>query len=127
MRMILKGKLGLLSSIDYDQIEQTRYKTREGMKTSVRKGKAAGRIAYGYRIKLMYDDRGDRIPGARQVDDEQADIIRWIFDQYVLGRSPSQMAVDLYNRVPPVPGPRGLRWRDNAICGSKDRGGRHPQ
>ena len=63
MRMILKGKLGLLSSIDYDQIEQTRYRTREGMKTSVRKGKVAGRIAYRYRIKLMYDDKGERIPG----------------------------------------------------------------
>jgi hypothetical protein len=115
-------ELGLRSIINHDQIEQTRYKTREGMKTSIKKGKAAGGIAYGYRIKLIYDDRGDRIPGVREVDEEQANIVRWIFEQYGLGRSPSEMAVELNNRIPPVAGPRGLRWRDTAIRGSKERG-----
>ena len=115
-------ELGLRSIISHDMIEQTRYKTREGMKTAVRKGKAAGGIAYGYRAKLVYDDRGDRIPGLREIDEEQAEIVRWIFQQYVLGRSPKDMAIDLNKRAPQVPGPRGLRWRDTAIRGSKERG-----
>ena len=32
-----------------------------------------------------------------------------------VGCSPSQMAVELNARIPPVPGPPGLRWRDTAI------------
>ena len=85
-------------------IEQTRYRTREGMKTTVRKGKAAGGLAYGYRIKFEYDAKGDRVPGLREINEEEAEIVRWIYQQYVLGRSPKELAVDLNNRVPPVPG-----------------------
>ncbi len=114
-------ELGLRAIISHDMIEQTRYKTREGMKTAIRKGKAAGGIAYGYRAKLVYDEHGDRIPGLRQIDEEQAEIIRWIFQQYFLGRSPKEMAIELNNRIPPVPGPRGLKWRDTAIRGSRER------
>ncbi|WP_426129727.1 recombinase family protein [Pararhizobium sp. PWRC1-1] len=115
-------ELGLRSIINHDMIEQTRYKTREGMKTSVRKGKAAGGIAYGYRMKLEHDDKFNRIAGLREVDEGQAEIVRWIFGQYAIGRTPSDLAIDLNNRVPPVPGPRGLMWRDTAIRGHRDRG-----
>lgn len=95
-------ELGLRAIISHDMIEQTRYKTREGMKTAVRKGKAAGGIAYGYRAKLVYDEHGDRVPGLRQIDEDQADIIRWIFQHYVLDRSPKETAIELNN-----PRPRG--------------------
>ncbi|WP_202033818.1 recombinase family protein [Agrobacterium larrymoorei] len=115
-------ELGLRSIISHDMIEQTRYRTREGMKTSVKKGRAAGGIAYGYRAKLVYDVKGDRIPGEREIDEEQAEIVRWLFEQYVLGRSPKELAVELNGRLPPVPGPRGLKWRDTAIRGHRDRG-----
>jgi len=115
-------ELGLRSIISHDMIEQTRYRTREGMKTSVTKGRAAGGIAYGYRAKLIYDAKGNRIPGEREIDEEQAEIIRWIFEQYVLGRSAKELAVELNGRLPPVLGPRGLRWRNTAIRGHRDRG-----
>ena len=115
-------ELGLRSIISHDMIEQTRYRTREGMKTTVRKGKAAGGIAYGYRIKLEYDAKGDRIPGLREINEEEAEIVRWIYQQYVLGRSPKELAVELNNRVPPVPGPKGAKWRDTAIRGRRDLG-----
>ena len=38
-------ELGLRSILSHEMIEQTRYRTREGMKTSVTKGRAAGGIA----------------------------------------------------------------------------------
>ena len=115
-------ELGIRAVLSHEMIEQTRYRTREGMKTTVTKGRAAGGIAYGYRAKLVYDAKGDRIPGEREIDEEQAEIVRWIFEQYVLGRSPKELAVELNNRLPPVPGPRGLKWRDTAIRGHRDRG-----
>ena len=115
-------ELGLRSILSHEMIEQTRFRTREGMKTSVTKGRAAGGIAYGYRAKLVYDAKGNRIPGEREIDEEQAEIVRWIFEQYALGKSPKELAVELNSRTPPVPGPRGLKWRDTAIRGHRDRG-----
>ncbi|MCD4660388.1 MAG: recombinase family protein [Agrobacterium sp.] len=115
-------EMGLRVTLSQELIEQIRYRTREGMKTAVRKGKATTCLAYGYRVKLEYDGNGDRIPGLREVNEEQAEIVRWIFEQYALGRSPKELAFDLNNRAPVLPGPRGLKWRDTAIRGHRDRG-----
>ncbi|WP_345483488.1 recombinase family protein [Shinella granuli] len=120
-------ELGRRSIISHDMIEQTRYRTREGMKTTVRKGKAAGGIACGYCIKLEYDAKGDRIPGLRESKDEEAEIIRWIYQQYVLGRSPQELATELNDRVPPVPGPQGAPWRDTTIRGDRRRHQKAPR
>lgn len=107
-------------------VEQGRYRTREGMRTTVQKGKAAGGIAYGYRVKQAYDERGDRIPALREIDEAEARIIRWIYEEYAKGRSPKDLAVELNSRVPAVPGPRGAKWRDTAIRGSQPWQ-RHPE
>lgn len=88
----------------------------------VQKGKAAGGIAYGYRAKQAYDERGDRIPGLREIDEAEAQIIRWIFAEYAKGRSPKEIAVELNSRIPAVAGPRGVKWRDTAIRGHVSRG-----
>ncbi|MBY3102852.1 recombinase family protein [Rhizobium laguerreae] len=108
--------------LSQEMVEQGRYRTREGMRTTVQKGKAAGGIAYGYRVKQAYDERGDRIPGLREIDEAEARIIRWIFEEYAKGRSPKDLAVELNSRVPAVPGPRGAKWRDTAIRGHVSRG-----
>ncbi|POH33796.1 MULTISPECIES: recombinase family protein [Sinorhizobium] len=108
--------------LSQEMVEQGRYRTREGMRTTVQKGKAAGGIAYGYRVKQAYDERGDRIPGLREIDEAEARIIRWIFEEYAKGRSPKELAIELNSRVPPVPGPRGAKWRDTAIRGHVSRG-----
>ncbi|MBW9063074.1 hypothetical protein JNB71_07060 [Rhizobium herbae] len=50
-------------------VEQGRYRTREDMRTSVQKGKAASSLAYGYQFKAAHDERGDRIPGLRETDE----------------------------------------------------------
>ncbi len=92
------------------------------MRTTVQKGKAAGGLAYGYRVKQAYDERGDRIPGLREIDEAEAEIIRWIFEEYARGRSPKNVAFDLNNHTPAVRGPRGLSWRDTAIRGHVSRG-----
>ena len=108
--------------LSQETVEQGRYRTREGMRTTVQKGKAAGGIAYGYRVKQAYDERGDRIPGLREIDEAEVQIIRWIFEEYAKGRSPKDIAIELNSRVPAVPGPRGAKWRDTAIRGHVSRG-----
>ncbi len=115
-------EMGLRAVLSHELIEQIRYRTREGMKTAVRKGKVPGGLSYGYRLLQSYDERGDRIPGKREIDEAEAEIIRWIFQEYALGKSPKELAVELNNRQPPVPGPRGMLWRDTAIRGHVSRG-----
>ncbi|WP_430246043.1 recombinase family protein [Neorhizobium sp. DAR64861/K0K2] len=115
-------EMHLSAVLSQETVEQGRYRTREGMRTTVQKGKAAGGIAYGYRVKQAYDERGDRIPGLREVADAEARIIIWIFEEYAKGRSPKDIAVELNSRVPAVPGPRGAKWRDTAIRGHVSRG-----
>jgi hypothetical protein len=73
-------------------------------------------------VKQAYDERGDRIPGLREIDEAEAEIIRWIFEEYARGRSPKNVAFDLNNHTPAVRGPRGLSWRDTAIRGHVSRG-----
>jgi DNA invertase Pin-like site-specific DNA recombinase len=113
-------EVGIRAVLSQELIEQIRYRTLEGMKSAVRKGKAAGGLSYGYRVAQQYDAKGDRIPGLREIDPEEAAIIQEIFREYARGRSPIQIAEELNRRG--VPGPRGLKWRDTAIRGHVDRG-----
>lgn len=59
-------EVGIRAVLSQELIVQIRYRTREGMKSAVRKGKAAGGLAYGYRVGQQYDAKGDRIPGMRE-------------------------------------------------------------
>ncbi|MCJ8240630.1 recombinase family protein [Peteryoungia algae] len=113
-------EMGLRATLSQELVEQIRYRTREGMKTAVRRGKATTCLAYGYRIKLEYDAHGERIPGLREVDPVQAEVVQEIFSLYADGVSPSAIAVELNRRG--IPGPRAAAWRDTAIRGHVDRG-----
>lgn len=113
-------EIGLRSILSHELVEQIRYRTREGMKTATRKGKVAGGLSYGYPLKAEYDASGNRIRGLREIDEEAAEVIRWIFAQYADGLSPSALAQELNRKG--IPGPRGLKWRDTAIRGHVDRG-----
>nr|CAD6595430.1 recombinase family protein [Rhizobium sp. Khangiran2] len=113
-------EMALRAALSHELVEQIRYRTREGMKTTVRKGRSAGGLAYGYRTRLEYDAAGERIRGLRDIDEAEAKIIVWIFEQYASGRTPLQIAVDLNSRS--IPGPRGAKWRDTAIRGHRRRG-----
>lgn len=81
-------EMSLRVTLSQELIEQIRYRTREGMKTAVRKGKATTCLAYGYKVRLEYDGNGDRIPGLREIVTVEAETVRWIFQQYAEGVSP---------------------------------------
>ncbi len=55
-------EMALRAVLSHELVEQIRYRTREGMKTANRKGKATTCLAYGYRIKIEHDAAGNRIP-----------------------------------------------------------------
>ena len=113
-------EMALRAALSHELVEQIRYRTREGMKTAVKKGKASTCLAYGYKLSQQRDANGDRIKGLREVDTVKADIVRRIYQLYADGISPRDIA-QLLNKES-IPGPRGRKWRDTAIRGHVGRG-----
>lgn len=112
--------MALRSALSHEVVESVRYRTREGMKTAVKKGMASTCLAYGYSLSQQRDANGDRIKGRRDINPDKAEIIRRIFKLYADGMSPRDIA-KLLNKEK-VPGPRGKKWRDTAIRGHVSRG-----
>jgi Recombinase len=110
----------LRAVLSHELVEQIRYRTREGMKTAVSKGKATTCLAYGYMLSRQRDHDGDRLRGLREIDTYKADIVQRIFKLYADGMSPRDIA-HLLNKEGVI-GPRGKKWRDTAIRGHVSRG-----
>ncbi|MBB4351023.1 recombinase family protein [Aliirhizobium cellulosilyticum] len=102
-------ELHMRSTLSHELVEQIRYRTREGMKTAARKGKATTRVSYGYRLGQQRDANGDRIKGLREIEPAEAEIVRWIFEQYADGVSPAAITQNLNARA--VPAPQHKYWR----------------
>ena len=94
-------------------------KTRRGLRGRVELGKAGGALCFGYRIVRTFKD-GVVSTGEREVVLKEADIIRRIFQDYIAGISPKQVAKDL-NREG-LRGPRGALWGPSTIYGNPKRG-----
>lgn len=67
--------------------------------------------------------------GETEIDPKQAEVVRWIFEQYAAGWSALRIAVDLNNRVVASPGSgwnrssrRKAKWVTSAIAGDKRKG-----
>lgn len=86
---------------------------RRGMDGVIRDGRHAGGRAFGYR---PVPGR----PGELEIVPAEADVVRWIFAEFVKGRSPRDLAGDLNTQgVKPA---RGARWNASTINGNMTRG-----
>lgn len=94
-------------------LQDLAHKVRRGMSGRVREGLSAGGRAYAYRPVPGK-------PGELVIVEEEARIVRRIFDAYVAGATPREIAGRL-NRDG-VPPPRGKWWNASTINGSKERG-----
>ncbi len=102
----IRGLVGSLFMADL------KHKVRRGLAGVVNDGRVAGGNAYGY-------DMVPGKPGERTINDEQAAVIRTIFDRYLKGYTPRDIARQLNDEG--VPPPRGVRWNASTINGSKNR------
>ncbi|MBR1300594.1 recombinase family protein [Bradyrhizobium sp. AUGA SZCCT0042] len=108
----IDGALRALMSEQF--IENLRVHTRRGLEGVLRDGRHAGGRAYGYRaIKGK--------PGELEIVEEEAEIVRQIFSNYIAGKTPRQIAQDL-NKGGVRP-PRGRLWNASTINGNASRGG----
>jgi DNA invertase Pin-like site-specific DNA recombinase len=107
---VLVGLRGLVGQL---YREDNAHKVRRGQAGRVRQGRSAGGLSYGY--APVAGDRGRRV-----IVENEAKIIRRIFEEYVAGRTPRDIACDL-NRDG-VPPPRGRVWNASTINGNMQRG-----
>jgi site-specific DNA recombinase len=108
----IDGTLRALMSEQF--IENLRVHTRRGLEGVLRDGRHAGGRAYGYRA---VKDK----PGELEIVEEEAEIVRQIFADYIAGKTPRQIAHDLNKRG--VRPPRGRLWNGSTINGHVARGG----
>ena len=94
-------------------------KTRRGMRGRVELGKAGGGLCYGYRVVRQLQN-GVMTTGEREINSEEAAVVRRIFESYAAGASPKQIAKILNNEG--VRGPQGSLWNPSTIHGSPKRG-----
>lgn len=76
-------------------LDDLRDKTLRGMEGRALAGMATGNLAYGYRSIPVLDAYG-KITGHRiEIDEQRSNVVRWIFAQYLNGRSLSNIAHEL--------------------------------
>jgi site-specific DNA recombinase len=108
---------GLMADLYRDNLAD---KTRRGQTGRVIAGFNPGGLAYGYRRIARFDERGEPIHGLREIDEDQALVVRRIFAEFIDGRSPREIAGRL--NAEGVVSPSGGKWSAASINGDRVRG-----
>ncbi len=111
--------IGLKGTMNALFLKDMAAKVRRGQRGRLEDGLAPAGICYGYRPIHEMDSRGEVSRGKREIIEEQADIIRRIFEEYATGISPRVIAKRL--NMEGIPSPRGGQWVASAINGSRAR------
>jgi len=110
----LKGTMGALYLKDLAD------KTRRGLRGRVEEGKSGGGLCYGYDVVRQPTASVEAPRGDRTINPAEATIVRRIFEEYAVGKSPKRIAADL-NRED-IRAPSGGDWGSSTINGNRQRG-----
>ena len=111
------GLKGTMSSLFLKDLAQ---KTHRGLEGRVRKGKSAGGVTYGCDAVRTFQADGEVSTGERVINEEQAEVVRRIFEDYSHGLSPRAIADALHKEG--IAGPRQAGWGASTIYGNWRRG-----
>ena len=110
----LKGTMNALFLKDLAQ------KVRRGLEGRVRQGRSGGGLCYGYNVVREHDACGEPRRGARQINEDEAAVVRRIFREFAAGRSPRAIAIELNAEC--ITGVHGKPWGPSTIYGNWRRG-----
>jgi len=99
--------------LDEQQRVELRHTIERGQRGTVAQGCIPAALAYRYRTANRIEANGRPLRGQRELDEDQAEIVRRIFREYALGISPVKIAQQLNSDG--VPGPRDSRWRASTL------------
>src|SRR5579863_4409148 len=80
--------VGLQGTMNALFLKDLAQKVRRGLEGRVREGRSGGGLCYGYDVVREHDARGELVHGGRQVNEDEAEIVRRIFSEFAAGRSP---------------------------------------
>ena len=111
--------VGLKGTMNAMFLQSLSEKTRRGQRGAIKRGRMMSRPPFGYRsANRIEDGRVER--GLREIDPDQAAIVRRIFKLYANGSS-AKAITDLLN-AEGVPPPRGgTKWRHTVLVGMNAR------
>ncbi|MEM7677007.1 MAG: recombinase family protein, partial [Myxococcota bacterium] len=110
----LKGTMNALFLKDLAQ------KTHRGQRGRAEQGKIPSGLCYGYEVVRRFDAEGTPIRGEREINEDQARIVRRIFEEYADGASPRSIVAKLNDEG--IPGPAGKGWSPSTLNGNWRRG-----
>ena len=115
------GVGGLVSTMFLKDLAQ---KTRRGLEGRIARGKSAGGIAYGYRVKREILPDGTLSTGDREIEPDEAAVITRIFRDYADGLSARSIAAALNAEAVPAPqsGKGTGVWNPSTVSGNIKRG-----
>ncbi|WP_379962231.1 recombinase family protein [Dongia sedimenti] len=111
--------IGLKGTMNAIFLKDLAKKVRRGQRGQVERGRAPGGLAYGYRVVHRFGPDGQPIRGLREIDPDQAAIVKRIFAEFVSGRSAKSIAQRLNHER--VSSARGGAWNASTIAGNKGR------
>lgn len=111
--------IGLKGTMNAMFLKELADKTRRGLRGRIENGKAGGGLCYGYRVVRRFEN-GVVTTGERDINQDEAAVIRRIFREYAGGASPKQIARTLNNAS--IPGPRGALWSPSTVHGNPKLG-----
>ena len=113
--------IGLKGTMNSLYIEELADRTRRGLSGRVLQGKSGGGLAYGYKVVKKQNAEGKAIKGDREIIEEQAIIIRRIFEDYAYkNKSPKSIAAQLNKEG--ILTASGKAWGQSTINGNRRRG-----
>lgn len=111
--------IGMKGTMNAVELEKNAHKQRRGAIGALSRGRIPGGMCYGYEADPLLLDDGTVDRGRRRIVPEQAAVIRWIYAEYVAGKSPRAIAKEL--NAQRIPSPAGKEWRAVTITGSAGR------
>jgi len=112
--------IGLKGTMNELFLKDLADKTRRGLRGRVEKGKSGGGLTYGYDVVRSIGADGAVGTGERRINEEEAAIVRRIFEEYLTGRSPKQIVTRLNEEG--IAGPSGRAWGPSTVYGNRARG-----
>src|SRR6266540_2657818 len=111
--------IGLKGTMNAMFLKELADKTRRGLRGRIEIGKAGGGLCYGYRVVRRLEN-GVVTTGEREINEEEAAVVRRMFRDYAAGASPKQIAKALNKDG--IPGPQGGLWSPSTVHGNPKRG-----